>query len=61
MTIRLDGNQTANALMNTLQGQVAALKTAGVVPGLAVILVGDDPASAIYVRNKRRRAAAIGV
>lgn len=45
-----------NALSKTLRGEVAqrtaALKARGITPGLAVILVGDDPASQVYVRNK---------
>lgn len=41
--------------------KVDKLKEAGSVPGLAVILVGEDPASQIYVRNKARQATAIGL
>lgn len=61
MTTILDGKQTANALMADLTTEVAALKTRGIIPGLAVVLVGDDPASAIYVRNKQRRAEQLGI
>ena len=35
-----------------LAGEVAALVAAGVTPGLTVVLVGEDPASVVYVRNK---------
>ncbi|MCI1894599.1 MAG: bifunctional methylenetetrahydrofolate dehydrogenase/methenyltetrahydrofolate cyclohydrolase FolD [Lactobacillus sp.] len=61
MTIRLDGKQTANSMMATLKTEITALKAKGVTPGLAVVLVGDDPASAIYVRNKQRRAEELGI
>ncbi|MFZ4480682.1 MAG: bifunctional methylenetetrahydrofolate dehydrogenase/methenyltetrahydrofolate cyclohydrolase FolD [Rhodoferax sp.] len=53
------------ALSAQLRGQVAAralkLSALGVTPGLAVILVGDDPASAVYVRNKVKACADTGV
>lgn len=61
MTMILDGKQTANSLMADLKTAVAAMKTRGITPGLAVVLVGDDPASAIYVRNKQRRAQELGI
>ena len=61
MTIVLDGKKTANTLMSALQTTVSDLAVQGVTPGLAVILVGDDPASAIYVRNKHRRAETLGI
>lgn len=61
LTIVLDGKKTADALMTDLQATVSDLTAQGVTPGLAVILVGEDPASAIYVRNKHRRAKALGI
>jgi methylenetetrahydrofolate dehydrogenase (NADP+) / methenyltetrahydrofolate cyclohydrolase len=48
----IDGNAIALEVRNGLRRRVAALSAAGVQPGLAVIRVGDDPASKIYVRNK---------
>ncbi len=58
----LDGKSLANALLQDLAQAVASDLQSGIpAPGLAVILVGDDPASAIYVRNKRRACAAVGV
>lgn len=48
----LDGKAMSAALRAEIAQRVAALKEKGVNPGLAVILVGDDPASQIYVRNK---------
>ncbi|MCU0842886.1 MAG: bifunctional methylenetetrahydrofolate dehydrogenase/methenyltetrahydrofolate cyclohydrolase FolD [Thiobacillaceae bacterium] len=63
MTARiLDGKALADDLLKDIARQVAARLAAGKpAPGLAVILVGDDPASAIYVRNKRRACEAAGV
>lgn len=61
MTIRLDGKACAAALMVELKVQITQLAGQGITPGLAVILVGDDPASKLYVRNKERRAEELGV
>lgn len=59
MTARLiDGKAIADAMRAGLAAQVAAL---GFQPGLAVLLVGDDPASAVYVRAKDRAATAAGI
>lgn len=53
MTARLiDGNALSRHLRAEVARRAAALTARGVTPGLAVILVGDDPASAVYVRNK---------
>lgn len=58
----LDGKHTADTLLQSLRRQVEARRAAGKrIPGLAVILVGDDPASSIYVRNKRRSCDIAGV
>lgn len=48
----IDGRAAANALLQGLAADIQALNRIGTVPGLAVIMVGDDPASAVYVRNK---------
>ena len=48
----LDGNALSTVLREELAVRAAALKARGIVPCLAVILVGEDPASAVYVRNK---------
>ncbi|MGH7042707.1 MAG: bifunctional 5,10-methylenetetrahydrofolate dehydrogenase/5,10-methenyltetrahydrofolate cyclohydrolase [Acetobacteraceae bacterium] len=59
MTARIiDGKAVAAALRAEVAGRVAAL---GFQPGLAVVLVGEDPASAVYVRTKDRAAAAAGI
>ena len=56
-----DGKAFAAQLRATVATQTAALKAAyGLVPGLAVVLVGDDPASDVYVRSKTRATAEAG-
>jgi methylenetetrahydrofolate dehydrogenase (NADP+)/methenyltetrahydrofolate cyclohydrolase len=57
----LDGRAIARRLRGEVARGVAELAGRGVVPGLAVVLVGDDPASAIYVRSKEAAAAEVGI
>lgn len=57
----IDGKALAAKMQDELKNKVDALQAAGLIPGLAVILVGEDPASQIYVRNKARQATAIGL
>jgi methylenetetrahydrofolate dehydrogenase (NADP+)/methenyltetrahydrofolate cyclohydrolase len=57
----LDGRALSARLLTELAGRVEACKARGIQPCLAVVLVGDDPASQIYVHNKERRAAEIGI
>ena len=62
MTARIiDGKSIAKELRESLVPRVAALKEQGITPGLTVIVVGDDPASAIYVRNKERACVKLGM
>lgn len=62
MTARLiDGVALSVKTTQALAPRVHALKAQGVTPGLAVILVGDDPASAVYVRNKVAACEKIGL
>ena len=56
----LDGKAIARDVRAEVADRVAALKERGVSPRLSVVLVGDDPASKIYVRNKDRAAAGAG-
>lgn len=56
--IAIDGRAVAARLRAEVAAQVATLPAA---PGLAVVLVGDDPASAVYVRNKDRAASQAGI
>ncbi|MEB2603419.1 bifunctional methylenetetrahydrofolate dehydrogenase/methenyltetrahydrofolate cyclohydrolase FolD [Burkholderia cenocepacia] len=57
----IDGKAIADALVESVRQDVALLRADGVMPGLAVVLVGDDPASHVYVRNKILRAQQIGI
>ena len=58
----IDGKKTAAIIRQELKDQVAALAVRhGRAPGLAVILVGDHPASQVYVRNKERACADVGI
>ncbi|MEG0935500.1 MAG: bifunctional methylenetetrahydrofolate dehydrogenase/methenyltetrahydrofolate cyclohydrolase FolD [Clostridia bacterium] len=57
----MDGKALSAKVYEELKGQVAALAARGVVPGLAVILAGEDPASQIYVRNKARACERVGI
>jgi len=63
MTIakRIDGKAKAEQLSESIAKQTAILKEQhGIQPGLAVVIIGEDPASQIYVRNKKRRAESCG-
>jgi len=57
----IDGNAIAREVRGELHARVQALKAAGVTPGLAVVLVGENPASRVYVRNKGRACADVGL
>lgn len=58
----IDGKAFAEKLRARIAGEVAAFETAtGVKPGLAVVLVGEDPASAVYVRNKGKQTNEAGM
>ncbi len=57
----IDGNALSRQLRTEIATRAEALKARGTTPGLAVILVGDDPASAVYVRNKVKACADTGV
>lgn len=57
----IDGKQVASDIREELKNEVSALKEKGVVPGLGVILVGDDPASKSYVSAKEKACGDIGI
>jgi len=57
----LEGKVVAESVIEDLKLRIAKLKEQGVVPGLATILVGDDSASAGYVRKKHEACEAIGI
>lgn len=58
----IDGKAVAARIRNEVQAGVAACKAGhGVTPGLTVIIVGEDPASQVYVNNKHKACEAIGI
>ena len=57
----IDGTAVSKQLRSSITQRVQALKPSGITPGLAVVLVGDDPASQVYVRNKVKACADTGV
>ena len=58
---RIDGKAKAEQLAESITQQTAELlEQHGIKPGLAVVIIGEDPASQVYVRNKKRRAEACG-
>lgn len=57
----LDGKFVANLLGEKLKEKVKDLKEEGITPHFCVINIGDDPASKIYVRTKKRRAEKMGI
>lgn len=61
MATIIDGQAIAAKVRRELQGRIVALKARGVTPGLAAVLVGDNPASVSYVRGKAKACAEIGI
>ncbi|MBB1586979.1 MAG: bifunctional methylenetetrahydrofolate dehydrogenase/methenyltetrahydrofolate cyclohydrolase, partial [Propionibacterium sp.] len=57
----LDGRATAATIKTELKQRVGRLRDVGVIPGLATVLVGDDPASQNYVRMKHRDCEPVGI
>ena len=57
----LDGKSVAAAVLDECRAEVEALKSRGTTPGLAVVLVGDDPASQVYVGSKVRTCGELGI
>ena len=59
--ILMDGKALSNKIRENIKNEVQKIKKdSNLVPGLAVIMVGDDPASAIYVRNKEKACEQVG-
>ncbi|MDE6385016.1 MAG: bifunctional methylenetetrahydrofolate dehydrogenase/methenyltetrahydrofolate cyclohydrolase FolD [Eubacterium sp.] len=56
----IDGKAVSKAVRERVAGETAELKKKGVTPGLAVIIVGEDPASQVYVRNKEKACEEVG-
>src|SRR5438552_13621862 len=61
MTTIIDGRAIAEKVYTELRGEIAELKSRGLTPGLAVVLVGDDPASRAYVRAKDKMCRELGL
>ena len=56
----IDGKAVSRSVRERVKQETAELKAKGITPGLAVIVVGDDPASAVYVRNKEKACDEVG-
>lgn len=61
MAKRIDGKAVAASVRAQVAEEAAALKEQGICPGLAVVIVGDDPASRTYVNNKKKACAETGI
>ena len=57
----IDGKAVSAQVLKEVAAEVATLQAEGIAPALAVVLVGDDPASHVYVRNKVLRAGEVGI
>ena len=57
----IDGNAIAQQVRDEVRADVDRLRASGIEPGLAVVLVGDNPASVSYVRGKARDATEVGM
>ncbi|MGH9446546.1 MAG: bifunctional methylenetetrahydrofolate dehydrogenase/methenyltetrahydrofolate cyclohydrolase FolD [Terriglobia bacterium] len=57
----IDGNQIASEIQADVAQEISELKARGITPGLAAVLVGENPASQIYVRSKVRTCQALGI
>ncbi|MBL9130242.1 MAG: bifunctional 5,10-methylene-tetrahydrofolate dehydrogenase/5,10-methylene-tetrahydrofolate cyclohydrolase, partial [Verrucomicrobiaceae bacterium] len=57
----ISGTQVAEKVLEECRRDIANLKAAGCTPGLAVVLVGDDPASRAYVRSKDKKCRDLGL
>ena len=62
MAVLIDGKLVSEKTRENIKGDVEAFKERyGAAPGLAVIVVGNDPASAVYVRNKHKACLSVGI
>ncbi len=57
----IDGKEVSSAVRESIKNEVLELKEKGIVPGLAVIIVGNDPASRVYVNNKKKGCEQVGM
>ena len=56
----IDGKAVAQSVKDDVAAQTRQLKEQGITPGLAVVIVGDDSASRVYVNNKKKACAQVG-
>ena len=61
MAVIIDGKAVSAKVRGEVAEETARLKEKGIVPGLAVIIVGNDPASRVYVNNKKKACAQVGI
>src|SRR3954463_16478810 len=61
MATLIDGRAVAEKVYAELHGEIAGMKSRGITPGLAVVLVGDNPASRAYVRSKDKMCRDLGL
>jgi len=61
MAVLMDGKKISSEVRGEIAKEVTILKEKGIVPGLAVIIVGDDPASKVYVSNKKKACEEVGI
>ncbi|MDQ6764559.1 MAG: bifunctional 5,10-methylene-tetrahydrofolate dehydrogenase/5,10-methylene-tetrahydrofolate cyclohydrolase [Verrucomicrobiota bacterium] len=57
----IEGRVVADRVYAELRGEISVLKSRGIIPGLAVVLVGDDPASRAYIRSKDKMCRELGL
>ena len=57
----IDGKAVAEKVINECKDEIATLKAKGITPGLAVVLIGNDPASKVYVGSKARKCEELGI
>jgi len=61
MATKIDGKAVASKVLEECKNEIQQLKDAGVTPGLAVVLIGNDPASMVYVGSKVKKCAELGL
>ena len=57
----INGKEVSKKVRESVKAETEKLKAQGIVPGLAVVIVGDDPASRVYVNNKKKACAEVGL
>ncbi|MCP4724019.1 MAG: bifunctional methylenetetrahydrofolate dehydrogenase/methenyltetrahydrofolate cyclohydrolase, partial [bacterium] len=61
MTKIINGNEISKQIKTEIKVRIEAIKEKGIVPGLGVVLVGDDPGSQVYVRMKEKDCEEVGI